>query len=171
MSTDPSQIIGQSPEVEVRITAVVERDFKRRDVFPKLRSEHALRIIGGAIAAAATRVKKPDGLILESTFPDKAAIIRRQPILRALNLFATYRFPTLEWLRGFDRPVLVMHGERDSIIPFRLGEELFAKLDSPKTFIALRGADHNDSFDASNREYWDSVMTFIRGLPPRNSAF
>ena len=124
------------------------------------------RSLGGAIAAAATRVQNPDGLVLESTFPDKAAIIRQQPILRALNLFSTYRFPTLDWLRGFDRPVLVMHGDRDSVIPYRLGEELFAKLDSPKTFTRVRGADHNDAFDASNREYWDSVLTFIRGLPP-----
>ena len=122
------------------------------------------RSLGGAIAAAATRVQKPDGLILESTFPDKASVIRRQPILRALNLLSAWRFSTRDWLRGFDRPVLVMHGDHDSIIPYRLGEELFAQLDSPKTFVTLRGADHNDPFDASNREYWDAVLTHIGGL-------
>ena len=122
------------------------------------------RSLGGAIAAAATRVEKPDGVILESTFPEKAAVIRRQPILRALNLFSTWDFPTVEWLRGFARPVLVMHGDRDSIIPYRLGEELFARLDAPKTFVTLRGADHNDFVDLSDRDYWDAVMAFIRGL-------
>ena len=122
------------------------------------------RSLGGAVAAAATGVQKPDGLILESTFPDKASIIRRQPILRALNLFATYRFATAESLRGFGRPVLVMHGDRDSVIPYRLGEELFAQVSGPKAFVTLRGADHNDPFDAGNREYWEPVLTFIRGL-------
>jgi uncharacterized protein len=123
------------------------------------------RSLGGSIAAAATRVQKPDGLILESTFPDKASIIRRQPILRALNVFSTYRFPTLEWLQGFERPVLVMHGDRDSVIPYRLGEELFEQLSAPKTFVTLRGADHNDPFDTANHDYWNPVLAFIRSLP------
>ena len=123
------------------------------------------RSLGGTIAAAATRVQKPDGVILESTFPEKVAVIRRQPILRALNLFSRRDFPTVDWLRGFDRPVLVMHGDRDSIIPYRLGQELFARLESPKTFVTLPGADHNDFVDLSNREYWNAVLAFIRGLP------
>ena len=110
-------------------------------------------------------MQKPDGVILESTFPEKVAVIRRQPILRALNLFSRWDFPTVEWLRGFDRPVLVMHGDRDSIIPYRLGQELFARLESPKTFVALPGADHNDFVDLSNREYWNAVLAFIRRLP------
>lgn len=122
------------------------------------------RSLGGAIAAAATRAHAPDGVILESTFPDKASILRRQPVLRALNLFSTYRFSTLEALQGFDRPVLVMHGDRDSVIPYRLGRELFDRLDAPKRFVPIPGADHNDHFDHSNRTYWDPVVAFIEGL-------
>lgn len=119
------------------------------------------RSLGGAIAAHATRGVAPDGLILESTFPDKAAVVRNNPVLRVLNLFSSYRFPTLEWLRGFDRPVLVMHGERDSIVPFSLGREVFEGLTGPKTFVAIPGADHNDAFDVTDRGYWDPVLAFI----------
>ena len=124
------------------------------------------RSLGGAVAAAATRVVQPDGLILESTFPDKASVIRRQPLLRALNTLSTFRFPTVDWLDGFERPVMVMHGNRDSVIPYRLGEELFERLTSPKTFVTIRGADHNDAFDASNRAYWDPVLAFVARLRP-----
>jgi uncharacterized protein len=122
------------------------------------------RSLGGAVAAAATGVTKPDGLILESTFPDKASVIRWNPVLRALNVFSTYRFPTLEWLEDFDRPVLVMHGDRDSIIPYRLGVELFDRLEGPKTFLTIRGGDHNDPFDVTHREYWSPVLSFIQSL-------
>ena len=122
------------------------------------------RSLGGAIAAAATRVESPDGLILESTFPDKTSVIRWNPLLRALNAFSTYRFPTLEWLRGFTRPVLVMHGDRDSVIPYRLGQELFERLDPPKTFLTIRGADHNDPFDITHRDYWEPVRSFVQSL-------
>ena len=122
------------------------------------------RSLGAAIAASATHVVEPDGLVLESGFPDKASVIRTQPLLRALNVFGSYRFATVELLRDFARPVLVMHGDRDSIVPFPLGRELFAGLSEPKQFVVVKGADHNDFFDENRREYWDPVIRFIEGL-------
>jgi fermentation-respiration switch protein FrsA (DUF1100 family) len=122
------------------------------------------RSLGAAIAASATHAVAPDGLVLESGFPDKASVIRSQPVLRALNIFGAYRFATVELLRDVARPVLVMHGDRDSIVPFSLGQELFAGLSGPKQFVAVKGADHNDFFDETHREYWDPVIRFIDGL-------
>jgi fermentation-respiration switch protein FrsA (DUF1100 family) len=77
---------------------------------------------------------------------------------------ATHRFPPLEGLRGFPRPLLVMHGDRDPVIPYRLGQELYDRLESPTTFLTIRGADHNDPFDITHREYWSPVLTFIQSL-------
>jgi fermentation-respiration switch protein FrsA (DUF1100 family) len=122
------------------------------------------RSLGATIAAAATRAFAPDGIVLEAGFPEKAAVIRSQPVLRALNVFSSYRFPTVELLNGFTGPVLVIHGDRDSIIPFELGRELFGRLSSPKTFVTIHGADHNDFLDESRRDYWDAVGRFIGGL-------
>ena len=122
------------------------------------------RSLGAAIAASATRVVVPDGLVLESGFPHKAAVIRGQPVLRVLNIFGSYRFDTVEPLRDFTRPVLVIHGENDSIVPFALGRELFGALSSPKQFVAVKGADHNDFFDETRRDYWNPVIRFIEEL-------
>lgn len=122
------------------------------------------RSLGAAIAASATRVVAPDGLVLEGGFPDKAAIIRTHPVLRALNVFGSYRFPTVELLRDFRRPVLVMHGDRDSIVPFALGRELFDRLNDPKQFAAVNGADHNDFFEEAKADYWAPVIRFIDSL-------
>lgn len=130
------------------------------------------RSLGGAIAAAATREVRPDGLILESAFPDKASVIRYHPIFRPLNIFSLYRFSTIDALDGFTGPVLVMHGDRDSIVPFGLGQELFDRINGPKRFVAVRGGDHNDAFELTNRAYWEPVLAFITELavrppPPR----
>jgi hypothetical protein len=119
------------------------------------------RSLGGPIAASATRVAAPDGLILESTFADKAAVAGTQPLLRTLNWFAAYRFPTVELLRDFRKPVLVLHGDRDSIVPMPLGRDLYRRLESPKRFVAISGADHNDFFDPSRSAYWTPVLDFI----------
>lgn len=122
------------------------------------------RSLGATVAASATRVLVPDGLVLESGFPDKAAVIRTHLLLRALNIFGSYRFPTVELLRDFRKPVLVMHGTHDAIIPVALGRELFERLNEPKQFFAIDGADHNDFFDEGNSGYWQPVLRFLDGL-------
>jgi fermentation-respiration switch protein FrsA (DUF1100 family) len=122
------------------------------------------RSLGATVAASATRVAQPDGLILESGFPDKAAVIRTHLLFRALNVFSSYRFPTVELLSGFRKPVLVLHGTGDAIIPFALGRELFDRLGAPKQFVAIEGADHNDSFDEGHTVYWGPISRFINGL-------
>jgi fermentation-respiration switch protein FrsA (DUF1100 family) len=122
------------------------------------------RSLGGAVAARATRAVTPDALVLESTFPDKAAVVRSMPLLRVLNTFATYRFDTVDALRNFQKPVLVVHGDRDSIVPFALGRELFDKLGGKKRFVAVPGADHNDFFDARHAEYWNPIRAFLGEL-------
>jgi fermentation-respiration switch protein FrsA (DUF1100 family) len=122
------------------------------------------RSLGGPIAAAAARVIAPDALVLESTFPDKVSVIRWNPVFRALNLFSTYRFDTVGTLRGFNKPVLVVHGDADTIIPYGLGRELFDRLEAPKKLVTLRGADHNDLFDAHSEPYWTPLRAFIDGL-------
>src|SRR5204863_4529048 len=41
-------------------------------------------------------------------------------------------------------PVLVLHGERDTVVPIALGEKLYALITSPKRFVRFPGAGHND---------------------------
>src|SRR5829696_4355752 len=119
------------------------------------------RSLGGPVAAYATTVTRPDGLILESTFPDKRAVLGGQFVLRTLNMLASFRFETAEMLRGFDRPTLVMHGDADSVVPYAAGRALFERLSQPKRFVTLRGADHNDFHPATAREYWEAVNDLV----------
>ena len=41
-------------------------------------------------------------------------------------------------------PVLVLHGDRDDIVPIALGERLYAMISAPKRFVRFRGVGHND---------------------------
>jgi fermentation-respiration switch protein FrsA (DUF1100 family) len=119
------------------------------------------RSLGGPVAAYATTVARPDGLILESTFPEKRAVLGRQLVLRTLDLLASFRFETADMLRGFDRPTLVMHGDSDSVVPYAAGRALFERLSEPKRFVTLQGADHNDFHPATAREYWEAVNDLV----------
>jgi len=39
-------------------------------------------------------------------------------------------------------PILIAHGDRDSVIPFHHAERLYALAPEPKTFVRMPGSDH-----------------------------
>jgi len=123
------------------------------------------RSLGTSMAAYAASVKPPDRVILESGFPDARTLVRSSPVLALLALFSTYRFPTADLMRGVRAPVLVMHGDADTVIPFELGRALFDRLEGPKRFVTIRGADHNDVAPPDAAAYWSAVDGFIAGTP------
>lgn len=131
------------------------------------------RSLGTVVAAYAATVRKPDGLILESGFPDGRSVVRGSPVLTFLSLFATYRFPTAELVNRARVPVLQLHGDRDGIIPFALGQELSGKIEGPKQFVVIAGGDHNDAAPPDPAAYWAAIDRFVAQLvtkPARQEA-
>lgn len=122
------------------------------------------RSLGGAVAAYAATVRKPDGIIIEAGFPSARAAIKGSPLLAALSVFSSYRFPAGEFLARAPAPVLVMHGDRDSVIPFALGRELFDRIGGAKEFVVIPGGDHNDAVAPDAPAYWAAVDRFISTL-------
>jgi uncharacterized protein len=105
--------------------------------------------LGGAVATELAVRRPPSALVLQSTFtsmPDMAAAAF--PWLPARWLVrAQYR--SIDKVARFSSfPVLVIHGQRDSVIPFVMGERLFAAIPGTrKHFLAIPQADHNDVWD------------------------
>jgi uncharacterized protein len=120
------------------------------------------RSLGTAVAAYAASRTAPDRLILEAGFPDARSLLRSSPPLAFLGLFSTYRFPTASMLENLDRPILVMHGDADSVIPFAVGRALFDRVTGKKTFMTIRGGDHNDLRPPDEASYWAAVDAFVR---------
>jgi fermentation-respiration switch protein FrsA (DUF1100 family) len=54
------------------------------------------------------------------------------------------RFDVSQRITRLTVPLLVAHGDEDEIVPYPLGERLFAAAPEPKRFVGVRGAMHND---------------------------
>jgi len=128
------------------------------------------RSLGATMAAYAATVQPPDGIILESGFVNARAAVRSSPILLVLSVFSSYRFPTAEFVNRAQRPVLVMHGNRDNVIPFSIGQALFDTLTVPKQFAVIEGGDHNDDVPRDAGAYWSAVSRFSDSLRPQRKA-
>jgi uncharacterized protein len=124
------------------------------------------RSLGVAMAAYAATVRAPDGLILESGFPDARSLIRTSPVLACLALFSTYRFPCSEFINrlGTPVPVLVVHGDEDHVVSPTQGRALFDAIAAPKQFVIVRGGDHNDLAPSDPATYRAAVGGFIESL-------
>jgi fermentation-respiration switch protein FrsA (DUF1100 family) len=118
------------------------------------------RSLGGAMAAYAATVRPPDGIILESAFPDVRSLFGSGP----LTLFASYRFPTAAFMERAGTRALVLHGDSDRIIPYEQGRSLFERIPEPKSLVTIRGGDHNDATPRDPTAYWDAVNGFSAGL-------
>jgi fermentation-respiration switch protein FrsA (DUF1100 family) len=123
------------------------------------------RSLGTPVAASAAGHHRPDALVLESPFADVGAIFGVNPVMRFFLLFSSYSFPTLRLMERYDGPLLVIHGDRDTIIPFQAGRDLFDRAPTArKQFVVIRGADHNDLHIADPAGYWAAIDRFVSGL-------
>ena len=73
--------------------------------------------------------------------------------------------------RGFDTkskiakiraPLLFFHGDRDEIIPLKLGRRLFEAAPEPKWFVEVPGAGHNDLVETAGSAYRERLYEFVR---------
>jgi len=69
------------------------------------------------------------------------------------------------------RPVLVFHGDRDTLIPIAQGRQLFERIPGPKEFVETRGAAHVQSYAVMGGAYEKRVVDFFgRHLDPTGLA-
>lgn len=101
------------------------------------------------------------GLIIESGFAHTFALIERIGFLQVPGADeARDGFGNLEKISRADLPTLIIHGERDWIIPVGEGIELYeASPAAEKTLVKIPGAGHNDLMMAGRRIYFDAIAT------------
>jgi fermentation-respiration switch protein FrsA (DUF1100 family) len=114
------------------------------------------RSLGGAVASWLAAQITPAAVILESSFtsaPDMA--YRLYPFL-PVRLLTRLKYPVKENVKSLSSPLLVVHSQQDEIIPFDMGESIFAAAPEPKQMLKLTG-DHNGGF-MINRDRYQAVL-------------
>jgi uncharacterized protein len=137
---------GSASEVGCYQSATASYDWltqtQNRD--PKRMIYYGASLGGGVAVELATR-KPPGAVVLVKTFtslPDVAA--SKFPFLPVRWLMRN-RMASIDRIRSVDSPVFSCHGDDDHVVPFALGEKLFAAALEPKRFVRLPGQDHDES--------------------------
>ena len=68
------------------------------------------------------------------------------------------RYDSISKIKMINSPILIMHGEKDDVIPFSMGKKLFEKANHPKHSYFTSNDDHMMEF---NSDLLNEVKNFI----------
>jgi hypothetical protein len=118
--------------------------------------------LGSGVAVRLAAERPARALILESPFTSTVDVAERWAPLLPVRLFIRDRFMSRDWIGRVHCPVLVVHGDRDGVIDFTSGRQLFALANPPKTFVRMPGGGHDDLV---GRGLYDHIWPFL-GVAP-----
>lgn len=124
--------------------------------------------LGTGVAVELASRDSAAGLVLEGAYtsvPDAGQ--RRYPII-PVRLIASNRFASIDKIARVNMPKLLLHARDDVVIPFDLGEELYARASAPKQFQDLTGG-HEDAFRLDPR-YFAAFAEFLQRVRSENAV-
>ncbi|NIQ93690.1 MAG: alpha/beta hydrolase, partial [Desulfuromonadales bacterium] len=124
------------------------------------------RSLGAAVALQLAVEQPPAGVILESPFTSIRAMgWRHNPVLTfLLGWLLNARYDNAAKIEKLQSPLMVIHGENDTIVPPEMGRRLFDQAPEPKRFFLRAGAGHNSPLPPSNAPYWQAWRDFLDRL-------
>jgi fermentation-respiration switch protein FrsA (DUF1100 family) len=134
---------------------IEQRHFRSRDI---IIYGHSL---GGAVAVDLASRRPCGALIVESSFTSAAAMARRMFSLPFIAYVIKSRFNSQRKISDVQAPILVIHGTQDEVIPYTMGQQLFAAAREPKRFYAIEGAGHNDVLEIGGDQYLACLKAFV----------
>jgi pimeloyl-ACP methyl ester carboxylesterase len=130
--------------------------FRPRDRLPGLRQELAIDL--------AASVPDERGTIVEATFtsiPDVAASTKWGWL--PVGPLITQRFDSMAKVRKLGSPLLVVHGDSDSLIDTSLGRKLYEAAAQPKKLLVVEGGTHHSTMSVGFAQY-KQALSDVFGL-------
>jgi uncharacterized protein len=123
--------------------------------------------LGGAVAAELA-VRRPDasGLVLEATFTSIRDMVEHTAWrFVPVGLILTQEFDTLSKVTRLRLPTLIVHGTSDRVVPYEMGERLYAAAAGPKRFIRVEGGSHHNLSSVAADQYRAAMREIFRHGP------
>jgi fermentation-respiration switch protein FrsA (DUF1100 family) len=103
--------------------------------------------LGSGVAVPLATRRQVAGLVLFAPFASAVAIAAKDFPFIPVRLLMNDQFRSIEAIGKVKVPILMVHGERDPVVPIASGRELYAAAPDPRRFVALPEADHFTIFE------------------------
>ncbi len=132
---------------------LLERGFKQEHIIIYGRS------IGTGVAVDLASRNASGALILESPFTNLKKLVSGLYPYLLPSLFLKYEFNNIGKINKINTPLLIIHGKRDNVIPFKHGLELYQRYQGEKVFLPIENGQHNNLNDFP--EFREGVGGFL----------
>lgn len=146
-------------------------DFAREQLGIDGRSGHLVvmgRSLGSAPALELAAFRHHDlaGVIIESGFANTCPLLKSLGVdVGSLAITEEVGFGNLLKIHGFKKPVLILHAQKDQIIPLAEAAALHAECQAAgKELQVIPGAGHHDILQVTGRMYFEVISRFARRL-------
>jgi fermentation-respiration switch protein FrsA (DUF1100 family) len=136
---------------------------RRGDVDPR-RLAYFGESLGTGVAVALALERPPAALILRSPYTSMTELGQYHYPFLPVRLLLSDRYPSIERIGQIRCPLLVIAGDRDSIVPSQQSLRLFNAAPEPKRLVMIPGADHNDYALLAGEQLIKEVVTFVAAV-------
>lgn len=121
--------------------------------------------LGGAVAIHLAAQREARALLVEATFTRMCDMAKKSGWVAWLpwnRLLPCY--DSISKIKNIRIPTLVIHGERDSLVPPSYGQQLYIAANAPKEFYLVPRAHHSDSCFVGGAAYHRRLADFLDRL-------
>lgn len=116
--------------------------------------------LGAAVALRLAMERPPLALVLRSPFTSLAEVGRFHYPLLPVAWLLRERYASIERVSGLTRPLLVIAGGEDEVVPVEQSERLYAAAPEPKRLLRLESVMHNDYELLAGDRVVDTILGF-----------
>jgi fermentation-respiration switch protein FrsA (DUF1100 family) len=117
--------------------------------------------LGTGVSVEVAQNKKFAGIILESPFTSMVDAGKFYYFYLPVSLLLKDRYETVKKLKNIKIPILVMHGKKDKIVPFHMGQKVFEIANEPKFSYFPEEDDHMMDY---NKNLLKALNNFFQSL-------
>ena len=117
--------------------------------------------LGTGVATEIAQSNNYAGLILETPFTSMIEAAKNFYPYIPVSLLLKDKYDNQNKIKNINTPVLVMHGEVDQIVPFRMGKKIYEIANQPKYSHFTKFDDHMMEYD---EKLLYALKTFIKSL-------
>jgi hypothetical protein len=122
------------------------------------------RSLGSAVAVELAVKEKCRALILETPFASIKEMGKKLYPFLPISLLLRTKYDSLSKIGDIRVPILIMHGDKDELVPIEQAWRLYETANQPKEFYTIPGATHNDTHIVGGEEYYDVIRNFVNKL-------
>jgi fermentation-respiration switch protein FrsA (DUF1100 family) len=114
--------------------------------------------LGSGVAVQLAAERRVKALALEAPFASAANVAAAAFWWLPARLLMKDKFDSIAVIDKVKAPLLIIHGDRDGVVPLSEGQALFARANEPKEMVVIPGGSHGSIFSADS---WMLEMRFF----------